>query len=180
MEDKERGERRLSGVYKIDYDHLDVAQVMEQVQRRAAKRAAAEGGGSAEPAGPEAGSPAAEAAAAPVGVKKKIKSKIQRFLTPFFPLQRLLAFPVHEDLMQAVAQLHATNTRLDRLQAKVYERDLSQEYVKLLHVLVHNLVAELTKLRIEHEALKLKTRTLEKDFEHLGRREHALEKRVLA
>jgi hypothetical protein len=41
-------------------------------------------------------------------------------------------------------------------------------------------VAELTKLRVEHEALKLKTQVLEKDFEHLGRREKALERRTLS
>jgi len=180
MEDKERSERRLSNVYKIDYENLNVAEIMEQVKLKAAKRAAAAGGGTSGPEDTTEPLAAAPESAPPVGLKKKIKSKVQRFLTPFFPIQRLLAFPVHEDLMQTVAELHRTNVRLDRLQAKVYERDLSQEYVKLLHILVHNLVAELTKLRIEHEALKMKTRILEKDFEHLGRREKALEKRLLA
>jgi hypothetical protein len=180
MEDSERGERRLSNVYKLDYENLDVAEVMEQVRQRAAKRAASAGdetSGPDEAAEPEGPAPQA---GPPAGLRKRIKSKVQRFLTPFFPLQRLLAFPVHEDLMQAVAELHKTNVRLDRLQAKVFERDLSREYVKLLHVLVHNLVAELTKLRVEHEALKMKSRVLEKDFEHLGRRERALEKRLTA
>jgi len=180
MEDKERSERRLSNVYKVDYENLDVASVMEQVRQKAARRTGtpeSETSGPGEPEEPLAAAPAAEP---PVGLKKRIKSKVQRFLTPFFPLQRLLAFPVHEDLMQTAAELHKTNVRLDRLQAKVFERDLSREYVKLLHILVHNLVAELTKLRIEHEALKMKTRVLEKDFEHLGRREKALEKRLPA
>lgn len=180
MEDKERGERRLSDIYKIDYEDLDVAAVMEQVRQKAAKRAAAAGSETSGPDDAEERLAAAPASAQPAGLKKTIKSKVQRFLTPFFPLQRLLAFPVHEDLMQTVAELHKTNVRLDRLQAKVAERDLSREYVKLLHVLVHNLTAELTKLRIEHEALKMKTRILEKDFEHLGRREKALEKRLVA
>lgn len=180
MEDKERSDRRLSNVYKIDYENLNVAEVMEQVRQKAAKRAAASGGGTSGPEEADEPLAAAPEPAPPAGLKKRIKSKVQRFLTPFFPIQRLLAFPVHEDLMQTVAELHKTNVRLDRLQAKVYERDLSQEYVKLLHILVHNLVAELTKLRIEHEALKMKTRILEKDFEHLGRRAKALEKRLLA
>jgi len=176
MEDKEKGERRLSGIYKIDYEAVDVEAIMNQVRQKAARHIGQEGDAGAQPE--EAGPAALPAAAAePVGLKKKIKMKVQRFLTPFFPLQRLLAFPVHEDLMQAVSQLHQTDQRLDRLQAKVHERDLTQEYVKLLHILCHNLVAELTKLRVEHEALKLKTQVLEKDFEHLGRRERALERR---
>jgi hypothetical protein len=177
MEDKEKGERRLSGIYKIDYEAVDVEAIMDQVRQKAARRASdgAEAGVEPDEAGPAA--PPAMAAE-PFTLKKKIKAKVQRFLTPFFPIQRLLAFPVHEDLMQAVAQLHQTDKRLDRLQAKVHERDLTQEYVKLLHILCHNLVAELTKLRVEHEALKLKTQVLEKDFEHLGRRERALERRV--
>ena len=176
MEDKEKGERRLSGIYKIDYEAVDVEAIMDQVRQKAARRAGQDGEAEAESAEPGPAAPLA-AAAEPLGLKKKIKMKVQRFLTPFFPLQRLLAFPVHEDLMQTVSHLHQTNLRLDRLQAKVHERDLTQEYVKLLHILCHNLVAELTKLRVEHEALKLKAQVLEKDFEHLGRRERALERR---
>jgi len=179
MADKDKGERRLSGVYKIDYEAPDVEAIMDQVRQRAARRAGEGGEAGAQPE--EAGPPDLPAGAGqPLSLKKKIKSKVQRFLTPFFPLQRLLAFPVHEDLMQAVALLHQTNLRLDRLQAKVHERDLTQEYVKLLHILCHNLVAELTKLRVEHEALKLKAQVLEKDFENLGRRERSLERRVLS
>jgi hypothetical protein len=178
MEDKEKGERRLSGVYKIDYEALDVTALMDQVRQRAARRAGEPGQAAAETeeAGP-ASPPAAPAE--PLSLKKRIKIKVQRFLTPFFPLQRLLAFPVHLDLMQTTAQLHQTNLRLDRLLAKVHQRDLTQEYVKLLHILCHNLVAELTKLRVEHEALKLKAQILEKDFEQLGRRERAMERRIL-
>jgi len=179
MEDREKGERRLSGIYKIDYETPDVEAIMDQVRQRAARRAGERDEAGAETA--EAGPPALpDAGSQPLSLKKKIKVKVQRFLTPFFPVQRLLAFPVHEDLMKAVAQLHLTDQRLDRLQAKVHERDLTQEYVKLLHILCHNLVAELTKLRVEHEALKLKTQVLEKDFEHLGRREKALERRTLS
>jgi hypothetical protein len=57
--------------------------------------------------------------------------------------------------------------------------DLMKDRFKLLHLLVHTLVIELTKLRIEHEALKSKMRIMEKDFEMLGKRERALEKRVV-
>ena len=52
----------------------------------------------------------------------------------------------------------------------------TMEYTKLLHSLSHNIVVELSKLKIEEETLKGKTRIMEKDFEFLGRREKALEK----
>jgi NADH/NAD ratio-sensing transcriptional regulator Rex len=54
-----------------------------------------------------------------------------------------------------------------------------KEYTKLLHSLSHNVVVEMTKLKIEEENLKIKARILEKDFEFLGRREKALEDQVL-
>ncbi len=55
----------------------------------------------------------------------------------------------------------------------------TRETVKLLHNLGHNLVLELTKLKVEEEALKSKVRVLEKELEMLGKREKAIEKRVL-
>lgn len=55
---------------------------------------------------------------------------------------------------------------------------VAADNVKLLHTLAHNTVVELTKLKIEHETLKNKIRVMEKDFETLGRRERALEKKV--
>jgi NADH/NAD ratio-sensing transcriptional regulator Rex len=54
-----------------------------------------------------------------------------------------------------------------------------KEYTKLLHSLSHNVVVEMTKLKIEEENLKIKARILEKDFEFLGKREKALEDQVL-
>jgi len=65
--------------------------------------------------------------------------------------------------------------RLDRLGTVL---DVSLENVKLLHNLSHNLVVELTKLKIEHETLRNKARILEKDFETLTRRERSLEERL--
>jgi hypothetical protein len=52
------------------------------------------------------------------------------------------------------------------------------EYIKLLHNLSHNLVIEMTKLKIEEEHLKLKTRIMEKDFEFVSRKEKALEEKI--
>lgn len=67
------------------------------------------------------------------------------------------------------------DARLDRLGEVL---DVSIENVKLLHNLSHNLVVELTKLKIEHETLRSKARVLEKDFEALTRRERGLEERL--
>ncbi|MFC2156428.1 hypothetical protein ACFLT9_01195 [Acidobacteriota bacterium] len=67
------------------------------------------------------------------------------------------------------------NERIDTAFTDIHKL---KEYTKLLHGLSHNMVVELTKLRIEEENLKLKARILEKDFEFLGRKEKALEKEV--
>jgi hypothetical protein len=55
----------------------------------------------------------------------------------------------------------------------------AKEYIKLLHSLSHNMVVELSKLKIEEEDIKVKARILEKDFEHLRSREKALEDQVV-
>jgi K+-sensing histidine kinase KdpD len=83
--------------------------------------------------------------------------------------------------------LHNTNIRLDRLTALTdrdresvrvrLERD--KEYIKLLHGLSHNLVVELTKLKIENDTLKARLEIMERDFDFLGKRERALEREVL-
>ena len=54
----------------------------------------------------------------------------------------------------------------------------TMEYVKFLHVLSHNVVAELTKLKILEENLKAENQILERNFEFLTQREKALEKEV--
>ncbi|MEA2004868.1 MAG: hypothetical protein U9O50_01150, partial [Acidobacteriota bacterium] len=54
----------------------------------------------------------------------------------------------------------------------------AKEYTKLLHNLSHNIVVELTKLKIEQENLKLKVRIMGKDFEFLDKKEKQLEKNV--
>jgi hypothetical protein len=61
----------------------------------------------------------------------------------------------------------------------MFERlDRLKEYTKLLHLLGHNMVVELSKLKIEEETLKTNVSLMKKDFEHLGQRERALEQEV--
>lgn len=78
------------------------------------------------------------------------------------------------------------NKRVDEVSDTVQERigvlykntGKAAEYIKLLHNLSHNLVIEMTKLKIEEEHLKLKTRIMEKDFEFVSRKEKALEEKI--
>jgi hypothetical protein len=161
MDSPEQDETRYTQNYKIDYAHVDVARIMDQVKAKASQSSAREIG----PDGSEpcpAGPPPAFVPQEPLTLKKKVKNKLLRFLTPFFPIQRLIALPVHEDLMQTNRDLFETNQRVDQ----VFDREsTSMNYIKLLHVLCHT--------------LKSRVQTLDKELDYLGRREHRLEKTVV-
>jgi hypothetical protein len=138
----------------------------------------------------------------------KIKTLLLKIMKPFSPLIRLLVLPVAHELSETVRALDLTNKKLDHVSEKLNKEadkledtmyrlerldttankriDLAfddigriKEYTKLLHSLSHNVVVEMTKLKIEEENLKIKARILEKDFEFLGLREKALEDQVL-
>lgn len=192
---------------RIDYDNLDVADLMAQLKARAAARpedpaAAASGELPANAVDLPISYPAPPAAAG--GTRSRVKRILLTVMKPVTPLVKLAVLPVHEELVRAVEVLDYTNRKLDYLTAKS-DHDLrvaseglerratgvdarmdelqahlrvAAESTKLLHNLAHNLVVELTKLKIEHETLRTKVRILEKDFEVLGRRERALEKKV--
>jgi hypothetical protein len=165
---------------EIDYDRIDVARIMDQIK----EKIAAEAGGEPQ---------ASEAAAAPIpeldftAGQGRTRRVLLKLMSPFRPLVKLLILPVDEEHRRTVLILDHTNRRLDRLISEV-ERDRRvtierldrlREYTKLLHHLCHNLVIEMSKLKIEEETLKTKTRVMEKDFEFLGKREKALEKEAL-
>jgi hypothetical protein len=161
---------------EINYDRVDVARIMEQIKEKTAAEAGSE-------------SPAPRSEAAPIAEldftagQGKARRILLKVMSPFSPLIKLLTLPVHEELRQTVLILDQANRRLDRMEDDrhlIIERlDRLQEYTKLLHHLCHNLVIELSKLKIEEETLKTKTRIMEKDFEFLGKREKVLEKEVL-
>ncbi|MGB6864079.1 MAG: hypothetical protein WBE11_00160 [Candidatus Aminicenantaceae bacterium] len=141
--------------------------------------------------------------------KDSIKNLLLKIMKPFSPLIKLAILPVHHELTETVKKLDVTNRKLnylrekldhdlfklrDTLNVKIDAVDIAvnirldlafddigriKEYTKLLHSISHNLVVELTKLKIEEENLKIKTRILEKDFEFLGKREKALEEHLL-
>lgn len=66
-----------------------------------------------------------------------------------------------------------------RLDMAFHNLARTMEYTKLLHSLSHNMVVELSKLKIEEEDIKVKARILDKDFEFLRSKERALEERVM-
>jgi hypothetical protein len=123
-----------------------------------------------------------------------------KIFKPISPLIKFLVFPVHQELKETINTLYKTNQRIDFLETRIdgdfnglrqkldevdratisrlEELNRLREYTQLLHNLSHNMVVELTKLKIEQENLKLKTRIMEKDFEFLGKREKTLESKV--
>ncbi|MDP2915537.1 MAG: hypothetical protein Q8O91_08805 [Candidatus Aminicenantes bacterium] len=236
---------------EIDYDHVNVAEIMARIQKSAAEARPAEvleekvpreavpasfSPASTSPASPPPAPPAppqTDGNLEPQGAKQKIKKIVRKLMRPFFPVIRLLAFPIHEELRATIKSLHETNVRLDnldrllQLQAEKYDQSLqrlevrfdlslqmletkfeqkfdfagertdrtelrldlleerlkdldkSMGYIRLLHNLGHNLVVELTKLKVEADTLKSKFRILEKDQEFAQKRERALEEQAL-
>jgi hypothetical protein len=172
----------------IDYDNLDVGAVMDQVKKAAASRPPAPGREErsrppVSPGAPPASGGPASPPPGPLGFKARLKAKALKAMAPFFPVIRLFALPLHEEIQAAVRSLDRTNRELDARTAaaglRFRDLDRAMEYIKLLHTLNHNLVLEVTKLRVELEGLKSRARVLEKDFEYAGRRQKTLEGRVL-
>lgn len=181
---------------EIDYDNLDVAAIMDQVKKAAAARPPDPRREETESVIPAGGSGPVSARGAsfapppegPPGFKSKIKAKALKAMAPFFPVIRFLALPLHEELKtltrDVALRFDRNEHRSDISETTAADRyrdlDRAMEYIKLLHTLNHNLVVEITKLRIEFDGLKSKARILEKDLESSDRRERALEARLLS
>jgi hypothetical protein len=172
MEPNDKPGNDVLGGPAIDYDHLDAAALNERIRAAAAAAMAVP---DVPPAPPAPAAAPAPATLPPPAFKSRMKGRLRRLLTPFFPVLRVLSMPVQEDLAEVSRILHATNVRVDEL---VPDMSRTIEYLRILHVLNHNLVVELTKLRIEHDGLKNRVRLLEKDIEFLTRRERAVERQV--
>ena len=202
--DKMDGQRDSENI-RIDYENLDVADIMDQIKKKAEARPRDEfmDLASDEDIQPDSSksSPEFEQNGPAPSKAKKLLLKLMR---PFSPIIKLLVLPVHQELRETITTLDRTNKRLDFLGKHInnaldeIKKDLSQfnsgtnkrvdlafedltrakEYAKLLHNLSHNIVVEMTKLKIEEENLKIRIRILEKDFEHLKSRERALESRI--
>jgi hypothetical protein len=195
-ENKNRGEE-----IRIDYDNVDVEDIMAQIRKKIASQPhTPEPAFSVQNTDPSEPTPFPHRPEGPSGKKAKIKRVLLKLFKPISPLIKFLVLPVHQELKDTIQTVYATNQRIDRLERKVDEnftqirqkldevdqatiRRLEElnrvrDYTQLIHNLSHNIVVELTKLKIEHENLKLKTRIMEKDFEFLGNREKALESEV--
>ncbi len=179
MEEKDKKDISPGTSIKIDYHNLDVAGIMDQIKRKVASQG--ETPLREEPSLEEYASVSPSEIQEKLGMeseqvpgwREKIRRIASRFLNPLAPFIKLMVLPVHEEVVRTAQGLHQTNLRLDD------ELFKAVEYTKLLHNLCHNLVVELSKLKIEEENLKSKTRILEKDFEFLKKREKALEKLLL-
>ncbi|MGQ9673950.1 MAG: hypothetical protein ACUVV5_12620 [Candidatus Aminicenantales bacterium] len=169
-----------------DDDSIDIGRIMEAIKSIASREMSQE---KAPPVPPSSSLGASSSGRqgklgseieAP-GPRSKIRLFFLRLMSPLAPLIKLLILPVYEEQRQILLSLHRTNQRLDALVARLDEQisraNRHQEYTKLLHHLAHNLVVEMSKLKIEEEMLKTKTRVMEKDFEILTQRERALEKK---
>ena len=196
-DEKDRKQEEIT----IDYENIDVEDIMEQIKKKIASQPESD-----EPEEPiQPGIPFAQNAAppqpgSPPGRKSKIKSILLKIFKPVSPVIKFLVLPVHQELKDTIQNLHATNQRIDHLErrtdgdfdrvrqrlhevdqatiSRLEELNRIRDYTQLLHNLSHNIVVELTKLKIEQDNLKLKARILEKNFEFLGKREKALEGKV--
>ena len=187
---------------KIDYENVDVADIMDQIKKKIASQPkSAEPEPPIHPAYSTPQDPSPLQPEGPSGKKAKIKNIMLKLFKPIAPLIKFLVLPVHQELKDTIQNVYATNRRIDKLERNVDENfdqvrhklgeidratisrleelNRVREYTQLIHNLSHNIVVELTKLKIEHENLKLKARIMEKDFEFLGKREKTLENKVL-
>ncbi len=187
-EEKSQKSMKKEEEIRIDYEHIDVADIMDQIKQKIARKpktAWQEFRRDVPPYVPSVH--ISEAPSETPGAKGKARGLLSKIMKPFSPLIKLLILPVYDEMRDTILILDQTNKRLDYLSSTIndvaqdFERTMekTKEYTRLLHTLSHNIVVELSKLKIEEENLKLKTRIMEKDFEYLAKRERALEKHIV-
>jgi len=168
MPEKNREVEAFEGFEEIsiDYENIDVADIMSQIKRKISSQQKSSLQGEYFDRGESSLYPPEFEA---VGeARSKIINLLLRIMRPLTPLIKLLTLPVYQELAETRRNLTKTTERTQR----------TKEYTKLLHSLTHNIIVELTKLKIEEENLKVKTRIIEKDLELLQKREKALEEKV--
>lgn len=176
-----------TGDIHIDYDHLDVEDIMNQIKKKIEARPKEKSADNLSSQSVQQSSslspPEFEESLPPPSRARKLGLKLMK---PFSPLIKFLVLPVHHELRETVHILDRANKRLDSLRDELEKVKLTltqldriKEYIKLLHHLSHNTVEEMTKMKIEEENLRMRIRILEKDFEHLKNRERVLESQIV-
>jgi hypothetical protein len=206
--EKENNGHAEGGEIRIDYDHISVADIMAQIRERVARQPEEPEPGPDAAGGEGYGPPLYTPEPQGQGAKSRIKGLVLKLMRPFSPLIKFLVLPVHQQVVETQQVLDQTNRRLDFLYERqipeirrsigLIEMNLDnihgqlsdrideantviqklREYSKLLHNLSHNIVVEMTKLKIEEENNKLKSRILEKDFVFLQKKEKVLEEEL--
>jgi hypothetical protein len=106
----------------------------------------------------------------PIKEPKTMKNVLKRFFSiprPF--LMRILMFYLRPHIDYIDSRFNEIGLNLQR----------SMEYIKLLHNLSHNMVVEMSKLKVEIDALRNRLITVENKLEFLKRREEILEDKLL-
>lgn len=191
----------------INYEQIDVAAIMEQIKRKIASQPRPKPAEKIKEEKAVIPPPPRSPWELETthGWKARAKRILLKLMKPISPLIKLLIFPVYQELRETVLKLHHANMRIDYLSAAlenelaklsqvlnrridrveekfppIYEEiNRLKEYTKLLHNLAHNVVVEMSKLKIELDTLKIHHRILEKDVRHLEQRERLLEKEIV-
>jgi hypothetical protein len=98
--------------------------------------------------------------------------KLRSWFKPFFRLYGNIDALIHK---QSVFNREQANFNLAILRS--LEKPF--HYIRVLHTLINYLVSELTKLHLQHHALKNQVEAIAYDLEQLRRRERLLEKMVV-
>lgn len=172
MPEKNKGGEAFEGFEEIsiDYENINVADIMSQIKRKISSQQKSSLQGEYFDREESFLYPPEFKAAGEA--RSKIVNLLLRVMRPLTPLIKFLILPVYKELAENLAR---TTERTDRTSERTQR---TKEYTKLLHSLTHNIIVELTKLKIEEENLKVKTRIIEKDLELLQKREKALEEKV--
>jgi hypothetical protein len=194
MENKKKNE---NGDINVDYENIDVSDIMDQIKKKIQSQPKEQKSQHFDEAEySDSSSSFLQEQENTQNAKSKMKNLFLKIMKPISPLIKLMVLPVHQELRDTIEKLDHANKHLDIMGKRQHQLDIkvdewasrvnlafedlgkTKDYLNLLHNLSHNIVVELTKLKIEEENLKLKTRIMEKDFEFLGQREKALEKKV--
>jgi len=109
-----------------------------------------------------------------------VLSKLRSILKPFFRLHGNIDALIYKQAQFNREQVQFNVLLIERF-GKILEKLIERpfHYIRVLHTLVNYLVAELTKLNLQHQVLKSQVEALAYDLDQLRKRERLLEKMVV-